>query len=564
MLAVLCLSVSGGCSNQSGKISGESETGSVSSGTESANIGTDINPSESETQDSQQGDPGKDENAGQTGVTVSDEDVTKISNNGGFFVGVEDRVYYREYGPYSMSSVALYGDFLLSENFGGAQIKYLDPGMTQPAVLCDDDDGYGALYYYDGYLYSTREEVYGEPSVYRINVTNGQSEKVADGYLVGGSSNGRYLAVTRYEVYKTSLIILDGGKESTSCYCPAMGYVNYVGQDGDKAFFTLTVGDEEDVFLMQYDYANNLVNLAKLPKSENSYMAASEVHNFVAQDGKLKCTWEYYEGTGHFLSDAYEVEIPECANPEGADSTTPMYEAISRQIPIWDEQVEGSYSQEYLQTQIKDSQVSEIEESLTKWLSDGKGTALIPQKVEKVKGGIYCVVAQAHRYAFEDIGWREAYIRTKMQYLFYPEGSKTAVKLGEVAADEGAITAYVWLVGKAGEESAKILYQMAEFYGPETETIEDQYLFGAELSPDLVYEFPEGGDIYDDWVKGNIQDFYKEIKSYRKAYTAQLPELDSYQGYQFPKNLKGNWQLVFHLGFDEDGRVNYIRPVVMD
>ena len=174
------------------------------------------------------------------------------------------------------------------------------------------------------------------------------------------------------------------------------------------------------------------------------------------------------------------------------------------------------------------------------------------------------MVAQAHRYAFEDIGWREAYIRTKMQYLFYPEGSKTAVKLGEVAADEGAITAYVWLVGKAGEESAKILYQMAEFYGPETETIEDQYLFGAELSPDLVYEFPEGGDIYDDWVKGNIQDFYKEIKSYRKAYTAQLPELDSYQGYQFPKNLKGNWQLVFHLGFDEDGRVNYICPVVMD
>ena len=564
MLAVLCLSVCGGCSNQSGKDAGESGTGASISETEISNLGTDIEPSESGTQDSQPDEAGKNGDAGQTDVSVVDVQETKTSNNGGFYVGVEDRVYYREFGPYSMRTVALYGDFLLNENFGGAQIKYLEPGMTQPAVLCENDDGYGDLYYYDGYLYSAREEVYGEPSIYRINVSNGQSEKVADGYLAGGSANGRYIAVTRYVSDKMYLSILDGGKESASSYSPAMGYVDYVGQDGDKAFFTLTVGDENDVFLMQYDYAGNLANLAKLPSSENSYMAVSEIHNLVIENGSLKFTWEFYEGTGHFLSDAYEVAIPECASPAGADSTTPMYEATVRQISIWDDSTEGGYSQEYLQAQIKDSQISEIEESLTKWLSDGCGTAVIPQRVERVNGGIYCVVALAHRYAFEDIGWREAYIRTKMQYLYYPEGSKTPVMLGEDAEREDAVTAYVWLVGKAGQESTQLLYQLAEFYGPEVETIEDQYLFGAELSPDLVYEFPEGGDIYDDWVKGNIQDFYKSIKGNKKAYTAKLPELDSYQGYQFPASLKGNWGTAFHLGFDEEGRVNYIRPVVMD
>lgn len=566
MLAVLCLAIYGGCGNQNQIDS--SETGAESNISESASsaIGTDITPSGTETQSLQQSDPGQEGNSGNSGqvdTPVVEVQETKTSNNGGFFVGVEDRVYYREYGPYSMGSVSLYGDFLVNENFGGAQIKYLDPGMSEGIVLYDDM-GYGALYYYDGYLYSTREEVFGEPSVYRINVTDGGTEKVADGSVVGGSKDGRYIAVSHYVNDQMFLSILDGGKAAAASYQPSMGYISYIGQDADKAFFTLTIGDDEDVYVMQYDTAGNLVNLAKLPKSEYSYMAYAEIHNFLAENGKLKFTWEYYEGTGHFLSDAFQVEIAECLSPAGTDSTTPISEPTVKQLAIWDENQEGNYSAEYQQAQIQDSAVTEIEQSLTQWLSDGKGTAVIPQKVEKVNGGIYCVVAQAHRYAFEDIGWREAYVKMNLQYLFYPEGSKTPVELGKVAADEGSVSAYVWMVGKAGQESTKILYQMAEFYGPEVETIEDQYLFGAELSPDLVYEFPEGGDIYDDWTRGTIQDFYKEIKGNKKAYVANAPELDGYQGYKFPSSMKGNWATAFHLGFDEEGRVNYIRPVVMD
>lgn len=560
-LSVLCLALACGCASQSGGNAGESGQEPMASREEQG--GSEVTP----TADPFQGTeivPLPEETASPDAAQDQTTE-ERVVNNGGYFVGVEDRVYYRELGPYSIPGVALYGEFLAGmENYGGASILSYEPGRSEPAVLAADDEGYGPLYYYNGYLYSQRDKNFELTVVYRINVETGEAEELCNGRIMGGSADGRYLAAMEYQSDGSILKILDEGRAGKGGYSTSDGYFYYVGSDGDKAFLVLTVGENENSYLMQYDYAGNLVNLALLPKKEEDYMAYPELTNFQCRDGKLSFLWEYFEGTGHFTSSCYEVEVPECQEPENKDSAKPLYECSEREIKVWDDNRDGQYSEEYLRVKTPDETLAKLEESLTKWPEEGSGLAVIPQTVERSSGGIYCMTARAHRDGLEDIGWREAYSLLSMKYLYYPEGKNEPVVLAEISGEESPITGYLWLVGKAGSESMQAIYQLAYFMGPEVGPEVDLYLFGAELSRDLIYEFPEDGDIFGDWKLGTLQDLYNALKDEKQNYVSKAPELDSYQGYVMPDSWSARGVLPFHLGFDEEGRINYVRPVVMD
>ena len=248
-------------------------------------------PSESETKSGEtEGSRGTEPGDQQTEEPEIKETVPaeKISNNGGYFVGVEDRVYYREYGPYSVSGIALYGEFLGGENYGGAFIKRIEPGKAEPSVIADRDDGYGKLYYHQGFLYSQRLENYETNVIYRIDLKSGDAEDLCAGTLLGGSEDGRYLAVSEYLDGRSFLKILDGGVAGKNEYSTLSGYFNYVGSHEDKVFFLLFSDTEEDVYLMQYDYDGDLVNLAKLPRDEMGYASYPEVRNLSIENGKLQ------------------------------------------------------------------------------------------------------------------------------------------------------------------------------------------------------------------------------------------------------------------------------------
>jgi len=188
---------------------------------------------------------------------------------------------------------------------------------------------------------------------------------------------------------------------------------------------------------------------------------------------------------------------------------------------------------------------------------------VIVQTMERVGDDYYAIVATAHRDPMEDIGWRWSYRMLSLEYRHYC-GTAAPEVLARICPEEGPVTAYLWPVGASGSEAKQAVYKMATFMGPEVEPEIDQYLYGAEFSESLVYEFPEDGDIYDDWKRGDINDFYHEIKKYKNSYLSKLPEVDPYQGYVVPKSLKISEAMAFHLGFDEEGKINYVRPVVMD
>ncbi|MBR6478609.1 MAG: hypothetical protein IKS85_09210 [Lachnospiraceae bacterium] len=487
-----------------------------------------------------------------------------VINNGGSFVGVEDRIYFREYGQYSLSGIALYGNFLGGENYGGASIKCILPGSDEPVIVKEEDEGFGALFYHDGYLYSHKKENWDNNVIYRIKLEDGSSETLCDGYLLGGSEDGRWLAVEEYKDGDGFLKILDAGVPSEKAYSPMTGYFNYVGSYEDKVFFTLHSTADEDIYLMQYDYAGNLVNLAKLPRDEMGYDLASNVANFDVHDGMISFVWRFYAGTGHFLDSAYQVRVPVCQDAAKGDPVAPTYEAVANQLNIWEDSQMGDYSAIYEAAVDEDPEITKLEGDLTRWLNGASGVAVIPQTIERVGDEIYGILATAHRYAMDDIGWREAYQMMELRYFHYSKGAKEPEIFSKVATDEGPITAYLWVVGKAGSETDKAVYQMAGFMGPEVMPELDNYLFGAKLSEDLVYEYPADDDIYGEWTKGNLQDFYNELKKHRKSYLSKEPSLSDYQGYEIPGDLGTYDVMAVHIGFDEEGRICYLRPVVMD
>lgn len=483
-------------------------------------------------------------------------------NNGGNFVSVEGKVYYREYGPYSLVGSAVGGNFTdCGENYGGASIRYLEKD-GEPRTLAENDKGYGPLYYHDGWLYSQMNADYVEPAVYRINLKDGTTEMVCNGYLRGGSADGRYLAVEEYQDGKRSLKILDGGVPGKSSYTTEDGYYYYVASYEDKVFMTLSES-YEDQWLLQFDYQGNLVTLAKLPAFYEGATAYGDANHFKMENGEVTFAWELYEGTGHFLNESYLVKVPICNSPEGVDPKQPLYEARAEAMNLFGDDADDSYVTAYKNVFGSDDAKETLIQSMETYPSDGKGTAVIVQTMERVGEDYYAIVATAHRDPMEDIGWRWSYRMLSLEYLQY-HGTAAPKVLAKVCPDEGLVTAYLWLIGVGGSKSKQAVYEMATFMGPEVEPEIDQHLFGAELSENLVYEFPEEGDIYGDWKRGDLNDFYNEIRQYKKNYLSKMPELDAYQDYVIPNSLKVSGVMPFHLGFDEDGKINYVRPVVMD
>ena len=486
----------------------------------------------------------------------------EVLNNGGNFVSVDGKVYYREYGQYSISGIAMGGAFLEQrENYGGAILRYVE-GDGEPKTLAEYDEGYGPLYYHDGYLYSQTKVNYSESAVYRTNIEDGKSEIVCEGNLLGGSADGRYLAVEEYKDNKNSIKILDGGIPGKADCAPEEGYYQYVASYKDKIFMTYAES-YEDQWLLQFDYQGNLVTLAKLPAFYDGATNYGYANRFKIENDEITFAWELYEGSGHFLNESYVVKVPVCNSPEGVDPKHPLYDAKAEPMNLFGDGADDSYVTAYKNVFGSDETKEAMIESIERPVSDGKGTAVIVQTMERVGEDYYAIVATAHRDPMEDIGWRWSYQMLSLEYRHY-HGTEAPIVLAKVCPDEGPVTAYLWLIGASGSKSKLAVYKLAAFNGPEVEPEIDQYLFGAELSENLVYEFPEGGDIYDDWKRGDLNDFYKEIMRYKKSYLSKLPELDAYQGYVVPNSLKVSEVMPFHLGFDEDGKINYVRPVVMD
>lgn len=115
---------------------------------------------------------------------------TDIENNGGDFVRVGRKVYFRRYGPASVHTTVVYGEFFDGWNSAGGE----------SAILCHDLDtgetdalwteaGYGPLYYGDGGFY-LRERSGERDYVVWYSLDGTQSERLCGGTALGITPEG--------------------------------------------------------------------------------------------------------------------------------------------------------------------------------------------------------------------------------------------------------------------------------------------------------------------------------------------------------------------------------------
>ena len=242
-------------------------------------------------------------------LTQTPADMSDVENNGGAYVRVGERVYFRKYGPDALDTLAMFGEFVngwVTGNESEIVFRDLKTGTLKTAFK---DTGYGGLYVADNAFY-LQERINRDDYVVRYSPDGGTCETVRKGTLLDITDSG-LLAIQQYEGATTSFYFYRDGKEVGS-YQSETGYL-YAGLS-DDGLFLLRDEDRSEaadgggvtcgLWQLTPD-GGTPIRLGTLPQVEYTYGAEAE--QFLSTGAQIGLVVGYYAGTGHFLNDVTVV-----------------------------------------------------------------------------------------------------------------------------------------------------------------------------------------------------------------------------------------------------------------
>ena len=208
--------------------------------------------------------------------------------------------------------------------------------------------------------------------------------------------------------------------------------------------------------------------------------------------------------------------------------------------------------------------------SLENFSSGDDGYSRAIQCVETVYDKTFAMVADC----FYSAMWNQAQMGTyqllDLDYYYFDDVNTTPVLFNDDNPTTHTLIVRAWFVGKKGEKPEKLLFQHASLSGPEGPQEFDEILYTAEFSDDFVFEhIPENGDIYDEFETDDMDYMVKYFnEDFYNPYVEKLVPTDEFTNYEVPKmdwNDPNSTTFTFlHIGFDRDGKINYLRQVIMD
>ncbi len=542
-------------------ISQASISGITSTTTDISQGGTDV-----ENPDNTGNDPANTDNNGDN--TDNTPSVPDVDNNGGNFIGIDGKVYFRQYGENSLPWVAYKDYFVDSCNYSsGNQICRFDPSDPDTIeVFIEEDTGYGELYYYDGYLYSESFD-WGEVSnpLYKVNLSTGEKETFGAGTIDCVSADGKYLLTESLDSETNSFIydIYEAGQLVNSFTDDYSDHsLRILGVDDSCFYYFYNYYDDCSTAVYQTDFRNgNSVFLASIPVSEkvgeDIYIAFTEPMDAKIENDSLIFTLCFCTGVEDYVEDAYTVSIPISSDMSKSSVEEPLYEAKC---------VENSA---YIDTSLF---FPEPVGKMTEFDKDpykGDGFARGIQTIDEVYGKLYVIVADSFKSAM----WNEAQFGSfdllSVHYYQMDNYNSTPVEFNKDNPTFRDLMVKGWLVGTKGEAPEKMLFCYSYIDGPEGPFEDDQFFYVAEFSDDFVYDhIPEGGDIYDDFVKDGMDYFVNELNDYPYyKYIENLPSEDEINNYCVPKEKNGGidtYTSYYHIHLDSEGKIDYLRYVIFD
>jgi len=515
----------------------------------------------------------------------TDTDVASpVAVQSGEAVLYNGQILFREYHPFQIESEAVWGEFSFDSATYGSKghlctFDPSDPGSGVKEIV--EDPGFGDMYLVNGEeLYSqyyTNSEDYSRNynMVYKTNLSTSKTEDICEGNITGFSPDGKHLAVYNYvtDPYLTHFNIYDTAdlKNPSANYTSDKGMV-YLGIDNDNLYFLENDYDNDLYYIKQLGFDGAAYTLAACNFKDviEGYASFPEYYDAITIDDKsISVRFDFYEGTGHFYFTSVDVTVPKAVNEQPSDK--PLFEADMKDSPQ-DEDPNGN-----LPSQIASFESYPSNES-------GRGFARVIQYYNTFDEGTFFAVADCHRDPMEDVGWRSSYFFLNLEYCFVPAGSKefTVVdKMFDLLGERGNVSQYEYdetmntmfvYAGFFYDEDNELVgtyYEPVYIDGPESPIEESGYTYIAELADDFYFEcFNWDEDMYgDDFTQiTDVVDFKNELLSFENP-PLKAAEYD-YEGYLVfgsdDYSFEKTSGYICHMGWDSDGNVYYVRPVLFD
>ena len=501
----------------------------------------------------------------------TDIDFSGTSNNGGNFIGIDGKVYFRQYGDYALEDVAYYKYFI---NYGlggyGSSICCFDPAdPSDISVVSVDDNGQGKLYYNDGFIYSQRYEWNNGtayPYIYRTDISNGEWENCGRGRILGTSEDGSMLVSSEYDqnIPATSFLIYDLNNidmdDANYTFTHDGSNMTFIGVDEDALYYLLLDFETNDASVYEYDYKtgdNYLLDYITPPDNIDEYLTFAICLDPSIEDDVLNFNLCYCVGIEDYIQVAYNVSVPVVKKQgesfDGPASTAEYEENLS---------LSGSSAEFHINYY---ESLAEYEVLSTKEHGFARGI----QNVDNVYGTDYFIIANCFYAPMWNQGQMGTYELLSLDYYYLDENSCPCL-FNEDNPTDRDLMVKAWYIGDKKSGPVQLLFQYADINGPEGPFETDNTLYAFDFTEeDFVFEhIPEGGDIYDDYETDGME-YLKEYlnNDIFNPYLDSLPAPDDEFNFvcpDEPDSYEDGTYCFLHIKLDRDGRVNYIRYVVFD
>ena len=516
--------------------------------------------------------------------TDNTDTASPVAVQSGEAVLYNGQILFREYHPFQIDSEAVWGDFSFdSATYGGkAHLCTFDAGNPGSGVKeIVEDPGFGDMYlvsnevlYSQYYTYIEEYSSYVN-KVYKTNLKTSETEDICEGIISGFSPDGKHFAVYNYVTnpYLTHFNIYDTAdlNNPSANYTSDKGMI-YLGIDNDNLFFLENDYDNDLYYIKQLGFDGAAYTLAACNFDEffDGYASFPEYYDAITIDDKsISVRFDFYEGTGHFYFTSVDVTVPKAVNEQPSEK--PLFEADMKDTTV-DEDPNGNLP----------SQIASFESYPS--FESGRGFARVIQYYNTFDEGTFFAVADCHRDPMEDVGWRESYFFLNLEYCFVPAGSKEFAvvdKMFDLLGERGNLSKYEYdetmntmfvYAGFFYDEDKELVgtyYEPVYIDGPESPIEESGFTYSADLADDFYFEcFDWDADMYgDDFTQiTDVVDFYNELKSFENP-PLKAAEYD-YEGYLVfgsdDYSFTRTGAYICHMGWDSDGNVYYVRPVLFD
>ncbi|MDO4845722.1 MAG: hypothetical protein Q3977_03830 [Oscillospiraceae bacterium] len=381
----------------------------------------------------------------QTPLTFSED--AYWQNNGGYFLGLDQYIFFREYTKDSFSEPMTFGDFLWYPQPDTTVTLRVYDTETHSFAAEYSDDGMGGLWYADGLIWSQYSD--GENfHVYTFTPDGQNRNDVTFGEVKGVSGSGKLVCIYgsepgsvpgRFSLWQNGEMVASVEPSESESFLPC-------GFDNETYLFAAQDSATESTYIRQLDASGKVLTLGELPAGEESAMSLPEFVQFVADGEDAYLLFAWYEGSGHFFNKACAVKVTlgkensleefplsdsEAGLEENPDKPPVLFLGGPGDLVVVPEKPETIQLSEvtYGDLVFTDSPFSAIR-LVSDFIPEDpyENGGKIIQTSEVVGDSLYLMVADCSREPDFDIGWRAAFGMKELSYLRIPIREGSAVE----------------------------------------------------------------------------------------------------------------------------------------